>query len=95
MYYDAKELVIAALNHEETTTIPYHIDFTGQSLEQLIAYTGNRDIGGAAGGVYELYPVLGMASEIDGRPGYFRMNLGLCGTGMGLIRILGWWRSLR
>ena len=27
-----RELVIAALNHEETRPIPYHIDFTGQSL---------------------------------------------------------------
>ena len=72
-----RELVIAALNHEETTTIPYHIDFTGQSLEQLVAYTGNRDIGEQLGVCMNYIQYWGWPSEIDGRPGYFRDEFGV------------------
>ena len=37
-----KERVLAALNHQETDIIPYHMDFTQQALAQLIAYKIGR-----------------------------------------------------
>ena len=35
-----RETVCAALNHEETRPIPYHIEFTGQSLARMVQATG-------------------------------------------------------
>lgn len=90
-----RELVIAALNHEETTPVPYHIDFTGQSLEQLIAYTGNPDIEAQLGVCMNYIQYWGWPAEIDGRPGYFRDEFGVVWNRNGSIRISAWWRSRR
>ena len=34
-----RQAVIEALEHREHETIPFHMDFTKQALDQLIAYT--------------------------------------------------------
>lgn len=33
-----KERVIAALNHQDTDFVPYHVDLTGQAMERLKAH---------------------------------------------------------
>lgn len=84
-----RELVIAALNHEETTTIPYHIDFTGQSLEQLVAYTGDPEIGEQLGVCMNYIQYWGWPSEIEGRPGYFRDEFGVVWNRNGADKDIG------
>lgn len=39
-----RQAVIEALQHHEHDTIPFHMDFTKQALDQLIAYTGDEQI---------------------------------------------------
>ena len=41
---DRRQSVIDALEHRTTNPIPYHIDFTQQALNNLIAYTGDPGI---------------------------------------------------
>ena len=38
-----REAVVKALMHEKTDRIPYHFEFTTQSSEKMIAYTGDKD----------------------------------------------------
>ena len=44
-----REIVKNALTHKATQPIPFHMDFTEQALEQLIEYTGDKDIEGKIG----------------------------------------------
>ena len=39
-----RERVIAALEHRETPTVPWDINFTGQAVDNLVKYTGDPDI---------------------------------------------------
>ena len=39
-----RQAVIEALEHREHETIPFHMDFTKQALDQLIAYTKDEEI---------------------------------------------------
>jgi uroporphyrinogen decarboxylase len=48
-----RDAVCAALGHKEIFPIPYHIDFTAQALQQLIAAVGDADIEEKIGGIYE------------------------------------------
>lgn len=38
-----KERVIAAINFKEVDKVPYSISFNGQALDNMIAFTGNKD----------------------------------------------------
>ena len=68
---------------------PYHIDFTGQSLEQLVAYTGNRDIGEQLGVCMNYIQYWGWPSEIEGSPGYFRDEFGVVWNRNGADKDIG------
>ncbi len=39
-----REIVIKALQHKKTGIVPFHMDFTQQALENLIAFTGDLEI---------------------------------------------------
>lgn len=72
-----RELVTAALSHKETATIPYHIDFTEQALEQLIKHTGNPKIEEEIGGCLYYWQYWGWPTELAEKPGFFRDDFGV------------------
>ena len=63
-----REIVIRALEHKETQPIPFHMDFTEQALENLIAYTGDPDIESKLGTYLYYKQYWGWPTEIPGKP---------------------------
>lgn len=72
-----RELVIEALEHREPPVLPYHMEFTEQALEQLIAYTGDPHIEEKIGSCLYYWQYWGWPTEIPGRPGWFRDDFGV------------------
>lgn len=84
-----KEIVIAALEHRATEPIPYHIDFTQQALDQLIAYTADPDIEAHLGAYLNYIQYWGWPTELPDRPGYFRDEFGVVWNRTGLDKDIG------
>lgn len=72
-----REAVIAALHHEEHRPVPYHMEFTRQALDQLIAYTNHPNIEEEIGSYLHYIQYWGWPTEIPGRPGYFQDEFGV------------------
>ncbi len=72
-----RELVIAALEHQQTPVLPFHMEFTEQALQNLIAYTGNPNIEEEIGSCLYYWQYWGWPTEIPGRPGWFRDDFGV------------------
>ena len=72
-----REAVIAALHHEEHRPVPYHMEFTQQALDQLIAYTNHPNIEEEIGSYLHYIQYWGWPTEIPGRPGYFQDEFGV------------------
>jgi len=72
-----REIVIAALNHEPTEPIPYHIDFTSQSLQRLVEATGNAKIEEKLGVYLHYAQYWGWPTEITGKPNFFQDEFGV------------------
>lgn len=72
-----RELVIEALNHRESERIPFHMDFTQQAIENLIAYTGDKDIEEKIGGCLYYSQYWGWPTERADKPGWFRDDFGV------------------
>ena len=45
-----RERVLQALGHQKTDFVPYHMDFTKESYEKVVAYTGDEDFYAHTGG---------------------------------------------
>jgi uroporphyrinogen decarboxylase len=71
------EIVIAALNHESTEPIPYHIDFTSQSLQRLVEATGDAEIAEKLGVYLHYAQYWGWPTEIPGKPNFFQDEFGV------------------
>lgn len=84
-----REIVIEALNHRETTPRPYHIDFTDQALEQLIEYTGDKDIEEKLGTYLYYKQYWGWPTELPDRPGYFKDEFGVIWNRNGADKDIG------
>jgi len=74
---DRREIVLNALNHKATSPIPYHIDFTIQSLQRLIKVTGNKEIEETLGVYLHYAQYWGWPTEISGKPNYFKDEFGV------------------
>jgi uroporphyrinogen decarboxylase len=72
-----REAVIAALHHQAVSPIPYHIEFTGQSLEKLIRATNNPAIEERIGTYLHYIQYWGWPTEIQENPGHFRDEFGV------------------
>lgn len=77
MAMDKRALVIEALNHHETETLPYHIEFTQQSLDKLIAYTGDKNILDTIGSCLNYNQYWGWPTEMPNKPGFFKDEFGV------------------
>lgn len=72
-----RELVIEALEHCPTSTIPYHIDFTQRALDNLISYTGDSEIESRIGSYLHYMQYWAWPTELKDRPGFFRDDFGV------------------
>lgn len=72
-----REQVIAALEHKECETLPFHIEFTQQALDNLIEYTGDKNIEEKIGSYLHYTQYWGWPTEIEGKPGYFKDEFGV------------------
>lgn len=84
-----RETVIEALNHHETPVIPYHMDFTQQALDSLIAYTGDPDIESKLGTYLNYIQYWGWPTELPDRPGYFKDEFGVIWNRNGADKDIG------
>lgn len=89
MFVTQREKVICALHHRETDTVPYHIDLTQQALDQLIAYTGDREIEKKLGCALHYIQYWGWPTEIEGHPGYFQDEFGVVWNRTGADKDIG------
>ncbi len=72
-----RDIVKNALLHKNTETIPFHMDFTEQCLEQLVEYTGDKDIEEKLGAYLYYKQYWGWPTELADKPGYFRDEFGV------------------
>lgn len=84
-----KDIVIAALNHQQTDPIPYHLDFTQQALRQLIDYTSDGEIESKLGAYLNYIQYWGWPTELPDRPGYFRDEFGVIWNRNGADKDIG------
>jgi uroporphyrinogen decarboxylase len=72
-----REIVCAALNHRATDPIPYHVEFTGQSLRKLIDAAGDPEIEERLGSFLHYTQYWGWPARIPGRPEHFKDEFGV------------------
>ena len=84
-----KELVKQALEHCETPVIPYHIDFTIQSLENLVAYTNDKNIEEKLGTCMNYIQYWGWPTQLPDKPGHFRDEFGVVWNRSGADKDIG------
>ena len=84
-----REIVIRALSHHETTPIPYHLEFTQQALDKLVAYTNDPEIENKLGSYLHYAQYWGWPTEIMERPGYFRDEFGVVWNRNGADKDIG------
>lgn len=84
-----KEMVIEALEHRETKKLPYHLDFTRQALDNVIAYTNDPDIESKLGAYLYYIQYWGWPTELDDMPGYFKDDFGVIWNRNGADKDIG------
>ena len=72
-----REIVYDALSHKATTPIPYHIDFTAQSLRRLVEASGDETIEEKLGVYLHYTQYWGWPTELPEKPGYFQDEFGV------------------
>lgn len=84
-----RQAVIDALNHVEHKTVPYHMDFTQQALDNLIAYTGDPEIEKKLDCALHYIQYWGWPTELQDRPCYFRDEFGVVWNRTGADKDIG------
>lgn len=84
-----REYVISALQHKETDLLPYNIDFTHQSYDNMLKYTKDPDFEEKMGCYLHCIHYGGWPTEIEGRPGYFRDDYGVVWNRNGADKDIG------
>ena len=84
-----REYVIKALRHEETELLPYHIDCTNQSHENLTKYTGDSLYTEKMGCYLHSVHYGGWPTEITGKPGFFKDDYGVIWNRGGVDKDIG------
>jgi uroporphyrinogen decarboxylase len=72
-----RDRVIQVLQHCDTDIIPFQADFTQQSLERMIHYTGDRAFAEKVGNYIEGVYFDGFLQEESEHPGYFSDDFGV------------------
>jgi uroporphyrinogen decarboxylase len=84
-----RDIVLAALSHKSTNPIPYHIEFTGQSLARLIEATGDPGIEKKIGTYLHYIQYWGWPTEIEGKPEHFKDEFGVIWNRSGVDKDIG------
>lgn len=84
-----RERVVAALRHQETDIIPYHIDFTHQEQEKVAAYLGDQDFVSSIGNHISSAYFSGNPEELAEKPGYFIDEFGVVWNRTGADKDIG------
>lgn len=71
-----RERVIAALNHQKTDFVPYHIDFTQEAYDKMVKYTGNADFYETIGGHLFIGGV-GSFRQVEGKKDIWQDEFGV------------------
>jgi uroporphyrinogen decarboxylase len=76
---DRRDIVYAALNHEESRPIPYHIEFTGESIKKMVQATGKSaaEVEEDAGSYLNYIQYWGWPTELPDKRGYFKDEFGV------------------
>ncbi|MDR2070085.1 MAG: uroporphyrinogen decarboxylase [Treponema sp.] len=87
-----RDIVYAALNHEETKPVPYHIEFTGESLKKMVLATGKTaaEVEESVGSYLNYIQYWGWPTELPDRAGYFRDEFGVVWNRNGPEKDIGW-----
>lgn len=72
-----KERVIAALNHQDTDFVPYHVDITGQAMERLKAHTGYAQLLKTSGLHLDYVQYWGWPTELPDKEEHFLDEFGV------------------
>ena len=81
-----RERVLAAIRHEETDKVPYHIDFTSQALARLTDYVGDP---GYIDHIGNHILGAGYTHKEEIRPGYARDRFGVVWNRTGADKDIG------
>ena len=84
-----RDLVIAAFNHQETNPVPYHVELTEQSRDNLTAYTGDPSSADNLPTCLHYIDYWGWPTELPGRSGYFRDAFGVVWNRNGADKDIG------
>ncbi|GHT94535.1 methyltransferase [Spirochaetia bacterium] len=84
-----REMVLEALNHRATKPIPYHIEYTAQSLKQLIEATGVSDIAAKLGTCLHYAQYWGWPTEVPGKGEHFKDEFGVIWNRSGADKDIG------
>jgi uroporphyrinogen decarboxylase len=86
-----RDIVYAALNHEETKSIPYHIEFTGESLKKMILATGKTaaEVEESVGSYLNYIQYWGWPAELPDKPEHFRDEFGVVWNRSGVDKDIG------
>jgi len=83
-----KELVLSALAHEETRPIPYHLECTGQELENIIEFAG-ADKAKSLDSCMKYIQYWGWPTEIEPHSGFFKDEFGVVWNRNGIDKDIG------
>ena len=84
-----RDRVIRTLNHQESDIVPYDVDFTGQERQKMIAYTGDPAFDSKIGRHMHFTQYSGWATEIPGKPEFFRDEFGVIWNRSGADKDIG------
>lgn len=84
-----KHLVTQALEHRETTIIPYHTEFTAQALENLVSYTNDNNIEEKIGTCINYIQYWGWPTELSDMPEHFKDEFGVVWNRSGADKDIG------
>jgi uroporphyrinogen decarboxylase len=84
-----RAIVIDALNHKQTSPVPYTVGLTGQARERLLAEYNEISITDDFGSFMTSAYYSGRPVEIPGRPGYFKDDYGVVWNRNGADKDIG------
>lgn len=84
-----KEIVIKALNHEETAVIPYNADFTMQANKNMMEYTKDATYQSKLNMYLNATHYWGWPTELDSEPEHFKDSFGVVWDRSGADKDIG------
>lgn len=84
-----RERVIAALNHQQTDIVPFNADFTMQSDDIMVAFTGDKDFKDKLDLHLNYKQYWGWPTEVEGQPEHFKDTFGVVWDRSGADKDIG------